>query len=223
METLSAKDLARCIDHTLFATGASRADIEKICAEAKDKFFHAVAVNTSRVALAASILEETDIKVVGLVGFPLGAADADAKRYEAEIAIDFGAQEIDYVINVGKLKDGDSQFVLREMRDIVEAADERTVKVILETHLLSREEKILVCQMAVDSGAHFVVNATGAHSPPVSTEDIKLLRETVGEKFGVKAVSGITDSHLAIALIEAGATRLGTSHGPTIVEGLITD
>ncbi|EEF58007.1 deoxyribose-phosphate aldolase [Pedosphaera parvula] len=220
METLSAKDLARCIDHTLFAANASRKEIEKLCAEARDKFFYAVCVNSSRVELAYSLLEDSGVQVISLVGFPLGAADADVKRYETEIAVDQGAHEIEYVLNIGRLKDGDSQYVLREMRDIVEAADERPVKVILETHLLTREEKVLVCQIAVDSGAQFVVTSTDFQVPAVAIEDVKLLRETVGEKFGVKAVGGIAEAHRAIALMEAGATRLGTSFGPIIVQGL---
>jgi deoxyribose-phosphate aldolase len=220
METLSAKDLARCIDQTLFAANASRKDIEKLCVEAREKFFYAVCVNSSRVELAYSLLEESGIQVVSLVGFPLGASDADAKRYEVEIAVDNGAHEIEYVLNIGRLKDGDGQFVLREMRDIVESADERPVKVILETHLLSHEEKVLACQLAVDSGTQFVVTSTDFHVPAVNIEDVKLLRETVGEKFGVKAAGGIADAHRAVALMEAGATRLGTSAGPAIVSGL---
>ena len=220
MSTLSAKDLARCIDSACFAAEATRQDIERICAEAREKFFHGVCVGSSRVALAYSLLEESGIQVTALVGFPLGAADADAKRYEVEIAVDSGAHEIEYVMNLGRLKDGDQQYVLREMRDIVEAADERSVHIVLETHLLTREEKVLACQLALDSGAQFVVTSTDYHVPPVTIEDVKLLRETVGAQFGVKAAGGIRDTRAALAMIEAGATRIGTSSGSAIVHGI---
>src|SRR5260370_36043607 len=187
MTILSAKELARRIEHTLFAPDASRRDIERLCAEAREHDFHAVCVNGSRVELARSLLEEPGARVVALVGFPLGAGDTDAKRYETETAVDHGAHEIDFVLNLGRLKDGDQNYTLREIRDIVEAADERPVTVVLETHLLSREEKILACRLALDSGAEFVSTATDFHSPPVKIVDVKLLRETVGETFGIKA------------------------------------
>jgi deoxyribose-phosphate aldolase len=221
MITLSAKDLARCIDQVLFAPGATQRDIEQLCAEARQKFFYSVCVNSSRVELAYSLLEESNVQVTALVGFPLGAADMDAKRYEAEIAVDQGAHEIEFVLNLGRLKDGDHRYVLRELRDIAEAADERPVKAILETHLLTREEKILACQLTLDSGAQFVCTSTDFNSPAVSLADVKLLRETVGEKFGVKAAGQIGDSAAALAVVEAGATRIGTSSGAALVGGLV--
>ncbi|MDB6123063.1 MAG: deoxyribose-phosphate aldolase [Pedosphaera sp.] len=220
MSTLSGKDLARCIDSTLFAPAALRQDIERLCAEAREQFFHGVCVNGSWVELAYSLLEESGVQVIALVGFPLGATDADAKRYEVEIAADHGAHGIEYVMNIGRLKDGDLQYVLREMRDIVEAADERPVQIILETHLLTQEEKILACQLALDSGAQFVTTSTDFHVPPVEIEDVKLLRGAVGAQFGVKAVGGIKDTLTAVALMEAGATRIGTSLGASIIRGL---
>lgn len=203
-------DLARRIDYTLFAADAARADIEKLCAEARAKSFHSVCVNGSWVELTYALLEESGVQVTALVGFPLGASDADAKRYETEIAVDFGAHEIDFVINIGRLKDGDRNYVLREMRDIVEAADERPVKVILESHLLTREEKIVACQLVLDSGVQFVSTSTDFHAPDVTVEEVSLLREMVGEDFGIKAVGGIRDVRTAMALVEAGATRVGT-------------
>jgi deoxyribose-phosphate aldolase len=221
MATLSARDMAQRIDHTLFAADATRGDIEKLCAEAKEHGFFSVCVNGSRVELARTLLEETEVRVVALVGFPLGTADPDAKRYEAEIAADHGAHEIDFAINIGRLKDGDSNFVLREMRDIVEAADERPVKAVLESHLLTREEKILACRMALDSGAQFVCTSTDFHAPDVTVEEVRILRETVGEDFGMKAAGGIRDTRMALALIEAGATRIGTTAGVALVEGLV--
>jgi deoxyribose-phosphate aldolase len=145
--------------------------------------------------------------------------DADAKRYETEVAVDQGAQEIDMVLNIGRLKDGDSEYLLREMRDVVEAADERPVKVILETGFLTREEKVLACRLALESGAHFVKTSTGFGPGGATVEDVRLLRELVGPNFGVKASGGIRDYETAVAMLEAGATRLGTSAGVTIVSG----
>ena len=127
--------------------------------EGSARGFHGVCVGGSRVELACSLLEDTEVKVTGLVGFPFGAGDSDAKRYETEVAIDHGAQEIETVLNVGRLKDGDHGYVLRELRDIAEAADQRPVKVILETSLLTLEEKNLACQLVLDSGAHCVCPA----------------------------------------------------------------
>lgn len=220
MTTLSARDIARRIDHTLFAADATRRDIEKLCAEAREHFFFSVCVNGSRVELARAALEESEVRVVALVGFPLGAEDPDVKRYEVETAVDQGAHEIDFVINVGRLKDGDGDFVLRELRDIVEAADERPVKAVLESHLLTREEKILACRLALDSGAQFVCTSTDFHAPDVTVEEVRLLRETVGEEFGVKAAGGIRDARTALALLEAGATRIGTTAGVALADGL---
>jgi deoxyribose-phosphate aldolase len=160
------------------------------------------------------------VKVASVVGFPLGAMSTDAKRFETEAAIDDGAQEIDVVLNVGRLKDGDDKYVLRELCDVVEAADEHTVKVILETCLLTDEQKIRACRMVVESGAHFVKTSTGFSTSGATLADVKLMRATVGPEFGVKASGGIRDLKSALAMIEAGATRLGTSAGVAIVEGL---
>lgn len=220
MQPLTPKQLAKYIDHTLLKPEATAADIEKLCREAIEHQFWSVCVNGSRVAQAYSIVEDTTVKVACTVGFPLGAMSSDAKRYEVEAAIDDGAQEIDVVLNVGKLKDGDDAYVLRELRDIVEAADERTVKVILETCLLSKDEKIRACKLVVESGAHFVKTSTGFNSGGATTHDIQLMRELVGANFGVKASGGIKEAKIALAMIEAGATRLGTSSGVAIVKGL---
>jgi len=217
---LSARELARFIDHTSLKPDATAKHIEQLCAEARQHRFHAVCVNGSWVAQARSFLEDSDVKVAAVAGFPLGAADADTKRFETEAAIDNGAQEIDVVINIGRLKDGDDAYVLRELRDVVEAADGRPVKVIIETCLLTHEEKIRACHVAVDSEAHFVKTSTGFGSSGATLEDVKLLRETVGPKFGVKAAGGIREAQTAAAMIQAGATRLGTSNGVAIVRSL---
>jgi len=220
MRKLSATELAHFIDHTLLKTDATARDIEKLCAEAREYRFYSVCVNGSRVEQARHLLEDTDIKVACVVGFPLGAMSGDVKRFETEAAIDEGAHEIDVVLNLGRLKDGEDKYVLRELRDVVEAADERPVKVILETCLLTQDEKIRACQLVVESGAHFVKTSTGFSASGATMADVKLLRETVGPKFGVKASGGIRDAKTALEMIAAGATRLGTSASVTIVKGL---
>ncbi len=212
--------LARFIDHTLIRADATLPDIEKLCTEAREHKFHSVSVNGSWIVAACHFLEGSEVKVGCAISLPLGAMSSDVKRFETEAAIDDGAHEIDVVLNLGRLKDGDDQYVLRELRDVVEAADERTVKVILETCLLTREEKIRACGLVVESGAHFVKTSTGLSTGGATVEDVKLLRETVGPKFGVKAAGGIRDTQTALAMIAAGATRLGTSAGVTLVKGL---
>jgi deoxyribose-phosphate aldolase len=212
--------LARFIDHTLIRADATIRDIEKLCAEAREHNFHSVSVCGSWIVAARHFLDGSSVKTGCAVSIPLGAMSTDAKRFETEAAIDDGAQEIDVVINVGRLKDSDDKYVLRELIDVVEAADERTVKVILETCLLTDEQKIRACKLVVESGAHFVKTSTGYSTGGATVADIKLLRATVGPKFGVKAAGGIRDAKTALAMIEAGATRLGTSAGVAIVNGL---
>jgi len=216
----SPAQLAAFIDHTLLKPDATAAQIEKLCAEAREHKFFSVCVNGSWVAVARHFLEDTGVKVASVAGFPLGAMGSDAKRFEAEAAIDDGAHEIDVVLNIGRLKDGDDKYVLRELIDVVEAADERTVKVILETCLLTGAEKVRACLLVVESGAHFVKTSTGLSANGATIADVKLLRETVGPEFGVKASGGIRDAKTALAMIEAGATRLGVSTGVAIVKGL---
>ena len=220
---LSPAQLAAYIDHTLLKADAVTEDIQQLCVEAREHRFYGVCVNGSRVELARHCLEDTDVKIVCVVGFPLGATSSDVKRFETEAAIDDGAHEIDLVLNLGWLKQGNDKFVLRELRDVVEAADERPVKVILETCRLTREEKIRACHLAVESGARFVKTSTGFGAGGATLEDVKLLRETVGPKFGVKASGGIRDAPTALAMIAAGATRLGTSSGVAIVKTLLEE
>ena len=211
MKTLSPVELARRIERMLVRPGAMRRDIEQLCAEARAEGSHCVCVNGSHVELACALLEDSEVKVTGLIAFPLGAADTDAKRYETEVAIDHGAQEIEMVLNIGRLKDGDHRYVLRELRDIAEAADQRPVKVILETGLLTPEEVRRACELALDSGVHCVCTGTGLRSA-ATVEDVRSLRASVGEEFGVKA-AGLSDAQTALALLEAGASRLGTAEG----------
>ena len=220
IDSLDALQLARHLDHTLLKPDATAQDIEQLCREALEHHFWSVCVNGSRVAQAYALLEDSGVKVACTVGFPLGAMTADTKRLEVEAAIDDGAQEIDVVLNIGRLKDGDDAYVLRELRDVVDAAEERTVKVILETCLLTRDEKIRACKLVVESGAHFVKTSTGFSTSGATTHDVQLMRECVGPKFGVKASGGIRDAKIALGMIESGATRLGTSASVAIVKGL---
>jgi len=217
---LSPAQLAAFIDHTVLKPDASPAQIEQLCAEAREHQFFSVCVNGSWVAAARHFLDGLEVRVASVVGFPLGAMSSDVKRYETEVAIDDGAHEIDVVLNVARLKAGDDKYVLRELVDVVEAADERTVKVILETCLLNDEEKVRACKLVVESGAQFVKTSTGFSTAGATIADVKLMRETVGPKFGVKASGGVRDAQTALAMIAAGATRLGTSSGIAIVQGL---
>lgn len=215
--------LACYIDHTLLKPDATADDIKSLCVEAMKHSFYSVCVNSSRVALAYSELDDSEVRVASVVGFPLGAMDADAKRYETEMAVDMGAGEIDVVMNVGRFKDGDDKHVFRELRDVVEAADDRVVKVILETCLLTPEEIVRACHLVVESGAKFVKTSTGFGSGGATLEIVKLMRETVGDKFGVKASGGIRDRATAESMIAAGATRLGTSAGVAIMNAGTSD
>ena len=223
MNISSPAELARYIDHTLLKTDTMASDIARLCAEARAHGFHSVCVNGSWVELARHAVEDSEVKIACVVGFPLGATETDVKRFETEAAIDSGAQEIDLVLNVARLKEGDDKYVLRELRDVVEAAEERPVKVILETCLLSSEEKIRACRLVLESGAHFVKTSTGFSTGGATVEDVKLLREIVGPKFGVKASGGLRDTKTALAMIEAGANRLGTSSSVGIVKGLVAE
>jgi len=218
----TSEDLARLIDHTLLKPESTARDVERLCSEARQFGFHAVCVHGSRVVQAAHLLEDTDVRVASVVGFPLGASDADAKRYEAEALIDLGAQEIDVVLNIGRLKDGDDRTVFRELRDLVEVADGIPLKVILECCLLTDEEKRRACSLVVESGAQYVKTSTGFGSGGATAADVALLRSLVGPKVGVKASGGIRDFTTALQMIEAGASRLGTSAGVEILRGLRT-
>jgi len=220
MTPLDPKALANYIDHTLLKPDATSGDIEKLCSEARLYGFYSVCVNGSHIEAARTLLEETPVKVVGVVGFPLGAMDSDVKRYETEAAVDAGAQEIDFVLNIGWLKEGRDSLLLREIRDIVEAADERPVKVIIETALLEQEQKMRACELVVEGGAQFVKTSTGFSNGGATVEDVKLLRASVGAKFGVKASGKIRDTATALAMIEAGANRIGCSNSVAIIEGL---
>jgi deoxyribose-phosphate aldolase len=219
MKGLSRAQLAAFLDHTLLAPAAPRDAVRKMCDEAIEHGFHGVCVYGSRVELAYSRLEDSGLKITALVGFPFGAGDSDVKRYEAEAAVDQGAHEIDFVLNLGWLKDGDHAAILREMRDIAEAADERPVKIMWEAGLLNEEEERVACALALDSGVQFISAGTGL-GPMVTSADVQRLRALVGAKFGIKATGRINDTLSALELIEAGANRLGTPDGLALFTGL---
>ncbi len=215
-----AKQIASYIEHTLLKPNATAADIERLCAEARQHGFLGVCVHGSWVRHARLCLKNADVKIVSVAGFPLGAASAAVKRFETKTAIKDGADEIDVVLNVGRLIQGDDDYILKELCSVVEAAGGRPVKVILETCLLDESQKIRACKLAVDSGARFVKTSTGLGSGGATTPDVALMRKIVGPKFGVKAAGGIRNAAAALAMIGAGANRIGTSAGIAILREL---
>jgi deoxyribose-phosphate aldolase len=213
----TAETLAKLIDQALLHPGATSADVRALCTQALELGYRAVCVNGSRVLEAYHALADSDVKVCSVIGFPLGASDPGVKLLEAETALDHGAQEFDVVINVGRLKDGDDQAVLRELRGVVEAVDELPVKVILEMSLLTPDEVKRGCRLVIESGAQWVKSSTGFGQPAVTPAEVRALRAWVGPDFGVKAAGGIRDLLSARRLIEAGASRLGTSSGADLI------
>lgn len=214
---MNRKQLARIIDHTSLRAYATQIDIAELCDEAAAHGFAAVTVNPAWTAYCAKRLAGTGVRVNATVGFPLGANAARIKLEEARDALRNGADELDMVINVGALKSGFPEFVEKEIAAIVRAAAGKPVKVILETSYLNDEEKAAVCTMSVRAGAAFVKTSTGYGKSGATVADVKLMRSVVGDRLGVKAAGGIRSYRDAIALVEAGATRLGTSAGLKIL------
>lgn len=212
--------VAPLIDHTLLKAEATRAQIVVLCREAKQYGFASVCVHPCRVRLAATELADSPVKPCTVIGFPLGAHTTAAKAFEAEDAIRNGAQELDMVLAVGAMKDHDHAYVLDDIRAVVKAAGGRTVKVILETCLLTNEEKVAACKLAVEAGAGFVKTSTGLAGGGATVEDIRLMRQTVGNRCGVKASGGVRTLDDALKMIAAGANRLGTSAGVAMVIGI---
>lgn len=215
-------EIAKYVDHTLLNPNATKADITKLCEEAKENNFYAVCVNPTHVRQAVKELSSSKVAVATVVGFPLGANLTDVKIAETQRAISEGAEEIDLVINIGALKDGDHAFIAEEIKAIVRAAKDHPVKVIIECDLLTDAEKVAATKACVEAGAAMVKTSTGfvKDGKGATVEDIKLIKETLGSaKLGIKASAGIRDYDKAKALIDAGATRLGTSAGVAIVKG----
>ncbi|NLW40661.1 MAG: deoxyribose-phosphate aldolase [Tissierellia bacterium] len=213
-------NIASVIDHTLLKPETTEEMIIKLCKEAEEYGFYSVCVNPNYVSLASEILGDSDVKIATVVGFPLGANTKEVKAYETRKAIEDGAHEIDMVINIGALKSKDFSKVKEDIEAVVDAAGkEAIVKVIIETCLLTDEEKVKACELAMEAGAHFVKTSTGFSTGGATVEDVKLMKSVVGDKMEIKASGGIRDYQKAMAMIEAGASRIGASASVHIVEG----
>lgn len=210
--------LNKYIDHTILKATASSSDVQKLCEEAIEHEFYSVCVNGCYVADAKHLLKGTDVKVAAVVGFPLGAMTTAAKVFEAKEAVENGASEIDMVINVAKLKDGEFEYVENEIRQIKEAIGENVLKVIIETCYLTDEEKIKACELSLVAKADFVKTSTGFGTGGATYEDVKLMKSVVGDNAKVKASGGVRDKETAQKYVELGAERLGTSSGIDIVK-----
>ncbi|HIP30471.1 MAG TPA: deoxyribose-phosphate aldolase [Sulfurospirillum arcachonense] len=213
------KNLASYIDHTLLAQNATVKMIEKLCDEAKEYSFCSVCVNSSYVKDASGFLKGSDVKICSVVGFPLGAMSTKAKAYEAKVAVEDGADEIDMVINVGWLKSKQFDRVKEDIALLNSTCKDVVFKVILETALLDEEEIRVVCKMSKEIGVDFVKTSTGFSIRGASIEDIEIMKDVVGKSIEIKASGGIRDYEKAMSMVEAGATRLGVSAGIAIVSG----
>lgn len=212
-------ELAKLIDHTALKPETTKAQITQLCKEAKEYGFASVCVNPTWVKLAAELLAGSDVKVCTVIGFPLGANTSAVKAFEAKDAIANGAGEVDMVINIAALKDKDDALVESDIRAVVEAANGTLVKVIIETSLLSDEEKVRACEIAVKAGTDFVKTSTGFSTGGATKEDVTLMRKTVGPTIGVKASGGVRTKQDVEDMVAAGATRIGASAGVAIVSG----
>ncbi|WP_262429965.1 deoxyribose-phosphate aldolase [Paratissierella segnis] len=214
-------NISSMIDHTLLKADATKEMIEKLCREAMEYQFKAVCINPTYVEYCTHLLKDSDVKVATVIGFPLGASTKEAKAFETSDAINKGAEEIDMVINIGALKDRDYKKVKDEIEAVVDAAKSKAiVKVIIETCLLTEEEKIKACELSMEAGANFVKTSTGFSTGGATIEDVKLMKSVVGDSLEVKASGGIRDLQTAKNMIDAGATRLGTSSGINIVKSI---
>ena len=210
-------DIAAMIDHTQLKAAATRGQIEALCQEAREHRFASVCVNPCHVARAAELLRGSGVKVCTVIGFPLGANTSEVKAFETRDAVANGAEECDMVVNIGALKDGDIELVESDIRAVVEAAGGATVKVIIETCFLTDEEKVLACQAAARAGADFVKTSTGFGGGGATPDDVALMRGAIPERMQVKAAGGVRAYEDALAMIEAGASRIGASSGVAIV------
>lgn len=214
---INTRNIALLIDHTLLKPGATVGDIEKLCREARRFGFCSVCVNSANIFLCKKLLKGSAVKICSVVGFPLGAASARSKAFEAGDAARAGAAEIDMVINIGALKSGNDSAVLEDIRAVREASRGRVLKVIIEAGLLTRRERIKACLLAKKAGAEFVKTSTGFVSGSAA-RDVRLMRKTVGQAMGVKAAGGIKTAEQLFEMIKAGASRIGTSSGTSIMK-----
>lgn len=211
-------NIEQMIDHTMLKPEATQETIRRYCAEARTYGFASVCVNSCHVPLVAAELQGTEVKTCCVVGFPLGAMLTEAKVFEAQVAVKAGAQEIDMVINIGGIKDGNMDFVTEDIRRVVEGAKPAVVKVIIETCLLNNEEKIAACKAVLLAGAAFVKTSTGFSTGGATVDDIKLMRQTVGKQAQVKASGSIRTHEFACQLVEAGADRIGAGNGIVLLK-----
>ncbi|MGE6609917.1 MULTISPECIES: deoxyribose-phosphate aldolase [Bacillales] len=219
-----SQNVAGIIDHTLLKADATKEQIKVLCEEAREYNFASVCVNPTWVKYASELLEGSEVKVCTVIGFPLGATTPETKAFETKDAISNGAHEVDMVINIGALKDKDDELVERDIRAVVAASTGKALsKVIIETSLLTDEEKVRACELAVKAGTDYVKTSTGFSTGGATVEDITLMRKTVGPDIGVKASGGVRNTSDAQKVIEAGATRIGASAGVSIVKGLTAD
>lgn len=215
-------NMAKYIDHTILNADATEKDIQRICIEAKEYDFKTVCINPGWVDYAAHLLKGTDVGITTVIGFPLGANTSEIKAAEAKQAVEKSVSDVDMVINIGALKNEDYPTVLNDIKAVVNAVDGKAiVKVIIETSLLNKTEKIRACELAKQAGADFVKTSTGFSTGGATIDDVKLMRATVGPKMGVKASGGVRSYEDAVAMIEAGATRIGASSGIAIVQGVV--
>ncbi|ADU29856.1 deoxyribose-phosphate aldolase [Evansella cellulosilytica] len=217
---MTTTNLAALIDHTLLKPDATKDQIITLANEAEEYNFASVCVNPTWVPTAFAVLKDTQVKVCTVIGFPLGASTSEVKALETKNAIENGATEVDMVINIGELKESNDEYVHNDIKAVVEAAQNKALtKVIIETSLLTDEEKVRACEIAVKAGADYVKTSTGFSGGGATVDDITLMRKTVGPNIGVKASGGVRDRETAVAMVEAGATRIGASAGIAIVRG----
>ena len=211
------KNLAHFIDHTNLSPDAKSIDIENLCSEAIKYDFASVCLNPVYVPIAKSILKDSKPIICSVVGFPLGADSAEMKYAEARFLIFNGVEEIDMVLNIGALKERNTNIIQKEIKKVVDAAEGKIVKVIIETCLLNNHEKVLASKIVKDCGANFVKTSTGFSASGATIDDVKLIKKTIGDEIGIKASGGIKNKEEVISFIQAGADRIGTSNGVKIV------
>lgn len=214
---MDQKIMASMIDHTVLKPVATREQVIQLCKEAREYQFASVCVNPWFVRLVAQELKGSGVKTCTVIGFPLGANTTELKAYEAKKAVEEGAEEVDMVINIGALKEGDLEYVENDIAQVVKASEGALVKVIIETCFLTDEEKVSACQLAKKAGAHFVKTSTGFGTGGATAADVALMRKTVGDSVSVKASGGVRNLQDALAMAEAGANRIGTSSGLSII------
>lgn len=218
MKTLDQKKMAAMIDHTVLKPVATKEQVLQLCKEALENKFASVCINPWFVKLVAQELKGSEVKTCTVIGFPLGANTTEVKVFETKQAVEEGAEEIDMVINIGALKEGNLEYVENDIAQVVKASQGKLVKVIIEACFLTDEEKVTACELSKKAGAHFVKTSTGFGTGGATAADVALMRKTVGDSVGVKASGGVRNLQDALTMVEAGANRIGTSSGLSIIQ-----